>query len=617
MRPINAYLWLALVCLTPSLQAQLTLPSGTNAPTRILSREECIRLALEHNLNIKIARRDTLIAHYNLKGSYGYYEPVLSFGAEHRYNKDDRTQDSSSETVSTNYSKNISYDANWLRYTTNTTTLLETNRAFGRDDILNRTRSDSLVSANSGITARTPFGTVLEIGALYRGIDQDNMLSSHNGNFRNSKQDTSIMAPDSPLTIGVPDPVDTTFPSFYPGRSNDVVASTFEDVDTWDSSVGLTLTQPLLRDFWTDSSRTQIQVNKRDLKISEFSYEQQVMNIVSSVQSVYFDLVAQRDIVKVAEKSLELAQQLLDETKKKVAVGVATPLDEQQVESQVAARTADLMDARRLLSETENQLKQLITDDYGTWYNTVPMPSEQLLAVPESLNLNESWLMGISLRPKYNSMRVELEKQGLYIRYLKNQLYPRLDFVGFIGQSTLNRDNNSFTRQTTTGYSSGELSSDVGASSSSQGSFSKTDSWQPEYSVGLRFEMPLGGNIRDRNGLKARKEQQQQLQDQLRLLHMNILVEIEDNVREVRVRYDTVQSRRQARAYAETALEAQQKLMQNGKSTPFFVLDFQQQLTDARAQEISALANYNKALVRLYRSEGTTLERNNISLDYR
>jgi len=50
-------------------------------------------------------------------------------------------------------------------------------------------------------------------------------------------------------------------------------------------------------------------------------------------------------------------------------------------------------------------------------------------------------------------------------------------------------------------------------------------------------------------------------------------------------------------------------------STSFIVLRLQKDLTDARAAEIKAAADYNKALHQLYFREGSTLQRNKIELE--
>ena len=78
--------------------------------------------------------------------------------------------------------------------------------------------------------------------------------------------------------------------------------------------------------------------------------------------------------------------------------------------------------------------------------------------------------------------------------------------------------------------------------------------------------------------------------------------------------HQRVQATREARLYSEAALEAEQKKLENGKSTSFVVLQLQKDLTTARSSEIRALADYNESLAQLWLQEGSTLERRMITL---
>ena len=82
---------------------------------------------------------------------------------------------------------------------------------------------------------------------------------------------------------------------------------------------------------------------------------------------------------------------------------------------------------------------------------------------------------------------------------------------------------------------------------------------------------------------------------------------------EVAIEFDPTLT--EARTYAEAALDAEQKKLENGKSTSFLVLQAQRDLTARSSDEIRALADYNKALAQLALNEGTTLERNKLSVD--
>ena len=61
-------------------------------------------------------------------------------------------------------------------------------------------------------------------------------------------------------------------------------------------------------------------------------------------------------------------------------------------------------------------------------------------------------------------------------------------------------------------------------------------------------------------------------------------------------------------------LEAEQKKFENGMSTSFEVLTFQNDLADAELAEIRAILDYTKALAELERAKGTLLEARGLAL---
>jgi HAE1 family hydrophobic/amphiphilic exporter-1 len=122
-------------------------------------------------------------------------------------------------------------------------------------------------------------------------------------------------------------------------------------------------------------------------------------------------------------------------------------------------------------------------------------------------------------------------------------------------------------------------------------------------------------NVGPRNQLNSTKATLQQVVLQLKQFEQNVMVEIDNAVKQAQSAYQSVDATKQARIYAEAALDAEQKTYAVGKATTFDVLQLQNNLTTARGQEIRALANYEEALANLDAQEGSTLEKNNINLE--
>lgn len=476
--------------------------TAAKAPNvRILTLQECIQMALQHNLSLQISRIDPQRAFYNLEASYQVYDPTLTGS----YNYQNRTSPTG---VIPGSSVRLPASSS---------------------------KSDTF---NLGLSGEVPLNTGLQYD-IFGGTSYQHPLSLNNPEYS--------------------------------------------------GNAGISLSQPLLRNLWIDSSRLTILTAKQDLKISELTLSRDVMTVVTDVEKVYYELIAAGEGVKVQEKALQLAEKLYEENRKRVEVGALAPLDEKQALSRVASSKADLLSAQQTLATSENVIKKLISDDYVSWHAVDIRPAERLTAEPVVLNVEESWKRGLSMRPDFLSTKQAVERQNIVVRYQKNQLYPSLNLIG--GYSLNGRN---------IGYT--EVFNDIG------------DRDNPTYTVGIVLSMPLS-NRGPRNRYRASQATYEQQLLDLKNQEQTILVTIDDSIKRVQSSYERVGSTKEARIYAEAALDAEQKKLENGKSTSFNVLQLQRDLTDASSQEIRALADYNRNLSQLALDEGTTLNRNRVVLE--
>jgi outer membrane protein len=356
------------------------------------------------------------------------------------------------------------------------------------------------------------------------------------------------------------------------------------------ASTSLQLAQPLLRNAWIDTPRETIQVNKKLLKISKLAVTQQIMTTLTSVELAYDNLIVAQEQVKVYEQASQLAQRLVNESKLRVVAGSQARLDEKQAESQLSASHADLIGSQGALLTQEYALKSLLSDKLSEWDGVHIKPTEELVVLAGAFDLHSSWNRGLKQRPDLLEAKENIEKQGIVLKYLRNQIYPELDLVGSYA----------FTG-TGTGYNEALEGIQKGNS--------------PAWTFGAQLTMPLGGNHTARETYKSNKAQKDQLVLQLKQLEQNIMVQIAVSLEQAKTRFAQVDATRQSRLFAEAALEAEQKKLDNGRSTSFVVVQLQRDLTTARLAELAAVSQYNQALAQLALNEGTTLERDKIELE--
>ena len=349
------------------------------------------------------------------------------------------------------------------------------------------------------------------------------------------------------------------------------------------------LTQPLLKNMWIDATRLNISFDKLGVKTSEEVVRAQILDTLLSVEQSYYGLISALENVRVQQKALEVSERFLFETRKRVEVGSLAPLDAKQAESEVARNKAALVTALQNAGDAERLLKGLIDDDFAASADIMLTPTAKLENIPSVQSRANSWGRAFEFRPDYHEQKFGLLQQKLNLRFTRNQMYPQLDLTGSYGVGG---------NELTLGGSILDLGQRA----------------YPNYSWGLRFSIPLS-NLSARNAYKQAKIKQEQLLLQFKQLEQTIMIAVDNDIRAIEGYREGMVATKEARVYAEAALDAEQKKLESGKSTNYQVLQLQRDLTTAEKNEIDALANYNKALAQLAHDEGSTLDRLKVNLD--
>jgi outer membrane protein len=360
-------------------------------------------------------------------------------------------------------------------------------------------------------------------------------------------------------------------------------AGAFSTSDTARGTLGIIeISQPLLRDRAIDSTRlgiSQSTLSARDAQLGALASAQ---SIVASVERGYFDLVAARETVRVREAALALAQTTLEDTRRRIEIGSLPDLEEKDAQAQVAASEADLISARQNQREAENALLQLIADNFTEARVAGVVPGDRLGSTVVALDFAASAARALANRPELTSAELAVEQRELALRFQRNQRLPEVNLVGSVGLTGADDASAGVTSQ----WSSGDY---------------------PYYTAGVTVSLPWSDR-RTRGKTKSAAAQLEQAKLAVEQLRESILVALDSAVESVRSSYERIKATTAAREFAEAALAAEERKFASGKSTSFTVLQKQRDVTSARADEIVALADYNKALATLRLREGTTLD---------
>jgi outer membrane protein TolC len=375
------------------------------------------------------------------------------------------------------------------------------------------------------------------------------------------------------------------------------------------SSLGLTVTQPLLRGFGPSLNHRFIRIAGNDRKITTLLFHQQLIATVYGVIRLYTDFVALYEDVKVKQETVAAAEKLFSDTKAQVDEGTLAPVEMTRANAQVFATRQDLINARGLLEEQQAILKNQLTrtgnaDPEVQAATIIPTDPLNIPEKEEVRPIQDLFTEAMANRPDLGQASLQIENSQIGLKGARNATLPEVDLVGIVQNNGLAGPLNPAAPATNTPFTGGY------GTVLDQLATAK----YPTYEIGVQVTVPIHNRIaeadlaRDELQLKQSEVRLRQLQNQARL-------EVEDAViamRSARASYDAAV---QARKYQQESLEAEQMKYEVGASTAFFVIQYESLLAQAKSTEVAAKSAYVKARAALERATGNILEQHQISLD--
>jgi outer membrane protein len=383
---------------------------------------------------------------------------------------------------------------------------------------------------------------------------------------------------------------------FYTASWDSFRSSTNNIFTTFDpqlrSSLNLRYVQPLLRNFNIDSIRQQVLVGQKNREIADIDLQQTIVATSRSVRNAYWDLAFSIASLDVQRQSLELAQESLRNNRSRVEIGTMAPIDIVEAEAEVALREEAVILAEAAIQRAEDVLRALIYDpDMPDFWTTRIEPADAPAFQPIVVDIDAAVRTALDRRTDLRSTRKSLEANDVNIRFFRNQTMPDVNAQFDYGLAGLG--GTQFERapgfppgpilsQTQRGY--GSVLSDL------------FNNRYPAWTLSLNIGYPIGTSTAEA-GLARARLQDRQAQTQLRNQQLNVATQVRDVGRQVQTNHKRVEATRASRQLAERRLEAEEKKFQAGMSTSFFVFQAQRDLSQARANELRAVTDYNRSIV--------------------
>jgi outer membrane protein len=396
--------------------------------------------------------------------------------------------------------------------------------------------------------------------------------------------------------------------------------------------------QPLVRGLRFDLPRRQIEVAKKNLSLTDAQFRQRAIEVISSVQRSYWDLVFALRNLQIQRDSLADSRTQLEHNRRMVAEGSLAPIDVVAAETQVANFVQSEFAALEEVNRAENSLKNMIAENRkARLWNLAVIPTDQVDLTLPNVSLTDAMDSAIQNRQELKQNDLAREINLLDQKLFRDQAKPEIDLVGSYGMT-----GNAGTLVSTVNplsTSTDQIRDRVNQLSALSGFqplvAPPTTAIQPvlfggygqslenlalnrfnNFRVGVSVSLPLhnrtaegllGHSLVEGKRIATQREQLEQL----------IQVEVRNALQSLSTASARLRAAAVARSTAEQQYESERRKLDAGQSTVFLVLERQTALAVARGNELRAQTDLNKAIAELQRATGNSLEANNVMVQVR
>ncbi|MBN1350924.1 TolC family protein [candidate division KSB1 bacterium] len=352
------------------------------------------------------------------------------------------------------------------------------------------------------------------------------------------------------------------------------------------TNVGLSVSQPLMAGAGIEVNMIPIKRAQAYAKISLFHITQGMINLITVIESQYWDLILVYEDYRIQLEALQRARDLLEVNKSLIESGRLASQEIVQAESDVANSEISVAGAENSILNTQIALQAQLDLEEHIWLQ----PTTKMTFHPVQVRIEDCLAAAYVNRPDW----------------LIHELYLEIERMNLI----LSKNRNRYTLGCYASVAS-DANSDREFWATARDAFNfQTLTWN----VGLSFNFPFNKQVL-KNGYQL-----QQLSYDSQALYMaelkeNIRIAVENAVRHVEYSLKQVNLALRAKELAERKLELEQEKMKVGRSSNFQVISYQRDLTNAQNGELRAIATYLKALGALQQTMGTTLKKWGIEIE--
>ncbi|MBD2016478.1 TolC family protein [Microcoleus sp. FACHB-53] len=342
--------------------------------------------------------------------------------------------------------------------------------------------------------------------------------------------------------------------------------------DPFSQKLQLSFNQPLLRGYGVNVNQASVDIARLTEQVNILDLKSILTNTITEAILAYRELIRAQEQLKIAQLSLQTAQESLANNRILIEAGRLAPVDIVQSETEVARRQVSLIEAENNLASARLVLLNIVDIEP----TAVIIATDSLLAPAVSFNSDNLRQLAFENQPDYLKAQLDLERTKLGLLQAENNRLWDLNL------------------NTSYGYASNNTS---------------------DLRIGLGLSRQIGDVTVERD-FQRRLVNQLQAENTLTEQRESLDIQLIDRMRDVNLSFSQVELAKKVTESSEKQLEIAREKQRLGRDiTVFELIRLQDDLVQARNVELNAIINYLNALTRLDQTLGTTLETWQVKID--
>ena len=376
------------------------------------------------------------------------------------------------------------------------------------------------------------------------------------------------------------------------------------------ANLRMSITQPLIQGRGSYVNRIPLMQAQVGYKVSQYQQTQQLLTLVNTAETAYWNVIAARENLKVAEAGRTNADEFLKYMQKQLDLGALSPLDIYNPQQSLAAADLTVSQAKFNLAQAEDALRHQMGADLDPDIRKLPITLTETAdlgpAESGSIDREEAINKALMNHPVIRQTIQRMDLDDLGIQSAKNGLLPNLSLTMFY-QS--NGTGGVFDPNRSTLFGGGTAIAVPGGIGDALGQMFGFG--YPTYFASLNLTLPIRNRAASAamaNALVQKKTDALNLRNQQQAIRLNILTAVtrlegaQEQLKLAKVQLD----------FAQKNLDAENTKFQLGTEINQNVINAQQVLVQAESAVVTNQIGVRLNLLNLLTQTGELLDERGI-----